>query len=237
MTNKILVIDIETSPALAYVWGLWDQNISLKQLIRPSAPISFAAKWFGSKEMSFHSDWIDGHREMIVKAHELLSEADAVVGYNSDSFDLKKLRGEFLLAGLPPPPTITSIDLLKSVKKLGLQSGKLDYVSQLLNLGKKVPHEGFELWSKVLDGDPKAQLRMEKYNIGDVLLTEKLYAKLRPYIHNHPHLGETGSTACGACGSKKTQSRGFYRTKAFKVQRIQCMTCGSWSTGKRTKVG
>lgn len=235
--NKILTIDIETRPALAYVWGLFDQNIGLSQLVEPSAPISFAAKFLHDKEMHFHSDWTDGHEGMIARAHALISEADAVVGYNSDSFDLRKLRGEFLLAGLPPPPPVTSIDLLKSVKKLGFQSGKLAYIGPFLAIGEKVKHEGFDLWLKVMQGDEAAQKRMEKYNIGDVKLTESLYKLLMPYIANHPHLGEDGPGQCGACGSHDLHKRGFRRTKSFKIQRLQCNDCGSWSDGTRKAVG
>lgn len=237
LPNKLLILDIETKPALAYVWGLWDQTISLNQLIEPSAPISFAAKWHGSPETECWADWHEGgHIAMVRRAHEMLSEADAVIGYNSDSFDLRKLRGEFVLAGLPPVPPLTSIDLLKSVKKLGFQSNKLGYVGPLLEIGKKVEHEGFDLWKAVMEGDKDAQKRMEMYNIGDVLLTEELYDKLLPYIHNHPHLGEDGPRQCGACGSNHLQSRGFRRTKSFKIQRLQCVDCGSWMDGTRSKI-
>lgn len=238
MASKILTLDIETKPALAYVWGLWDQNISLQQLVAPSAPICVAAKFLGQKksEMYFFSDWDNGHKEMIHGIHALISEADAVVGYNTDGFDLKKLRGEFLLEGLSPPPTITSIDLLKSVKKLGLQSNKLAYVGPMLKIGEKVKHEGFELWIKVMEGDPAAQKRMEKYCRQDVELTEQLYKKLLPYIMNHPYLGDTDTGACGACGSHHLQSRGTRRTKSYQIQRLQCQTCGSWSDGVRKKV-
>ena len=236
MAKKILTIDMETKPALAYVWGLFDQNISLNQLVSPSAPICFAAKFVGEKDIHFHSDWTDGHTGMIKAAHRLLSEADAVVTYNGDSFDLKKFRGEFLLEGLAPPPPLTSIDLLKSVKKLGFQSNKLAFIGPLLKVGNKVKHEGFELWTAVMDGDVAAQKRMEKYCIGDVRLTETLYHKLRPYVFNHPHLGDTGAHACGACGSSRLQKRGLRRTKAFSIQRLQCQACGSWSDGSRKKV-
>lgn len=237
MSSKILVLDIETKPATAYVWGLFDQNISLNQLIEPSAPICVAAKFVDEDKMHFFSDWSrGGHRGMIQSIHALISRSDAVVGYNTDGFDLKKLRGEFLLEGLAPPPTITSIDLLKSVKKLGFQSNKLAFVGPMLKIGQKVAHEGFELWASVINGDKDARSRMEEYCKGDVTLTEELYKTLLPYIFNHPHLGDSGTHSCGACGSNKVQSRGFRRTKSFKIQRLQCQDCGSWSDGTRKKV-
>lgn len=236
LNNKILILDIETRPNLVYSWGLFKQNISLAQVVSPSAPICFAAKFVGQKEIYFASDWTDGHLGMIKAAHELISEADAIVTYNGDSFDLRKLQGEFLLAGLSPPPPPTSIDLLKAVKKLGFTSNKLAYVGPLLKIGKKVKNEGFSLWSSVVDGDAKAQERMKKYNVGDVILTEQLYKKLLPYITNHPHLGDTKKDACPSCGSTKVQNRGFRRTKTFKIQRRQCQSCGSWHVGVRSKI-
>lgn len=234
--RKILVLDIETRPATAYVWGLFDQNIGLSQLITPSAPICFAAKFVGEKGMHFYSEWEHGRKEMIVAAHELMSEADAIVTYNGDRFDIPKLRGEFVLEGLLPPPPLTSIDVLKSVKKLGFQSNKLAYVGPLLKVGQKVDNEGFGLWSAVIDGDGDAQERMKTYCIGDVLLLEEVYDKLRPYIVNHPHMGDIGAGACGACGSHQLQKRGFRRTKSFMIQRMQCTTCGAWQDGARKKV-
>ena len=31
---KILLLDIETTPMQVYAWGLWDQNISIDQIIK-----------------------------------------------------------------------------------------------------------------------------------------------------------------------------------------------------------
>ncbi len=53
---KILTIDIETSPNLAHVWGLWNQNVGLPQLLEPTQMISFAAKWYETKSVQFYSD-------------------------------------------------------------------------------------------------------------------------------------------------------------------------------------
>ena len=193
-------------------------------------------KFAEDKEVTLLSEWEHGHKEMIKETHRYLSEADAVVTYNGDKYDLKKLEGEFLLAGLPPPPTPTSIDCLKAVKKFGFFMNRLAFVGPFLKLGGKVEHEGFSLWKKVDNGDEKAQNKMAKYCKQDVVLLEKLYKKIRPYIRNHPHTGTTKGLECGACGSTKLQSRGYRRTKSFRIQRVQCQNCGSWSDGKREKV-
>lgn len=238
---KILLLDIETKPILAYVWRLWDQNIALNQIVSPGGTICVGAKWLGSKEDIFFSEWEDGQQAMIEGMHALISEADAVVSYNGDKFDVPKLTGEFVRAGLKPPPPITSIDVFKTVRQLGFDSGKLDFVGPLLQLGRKIKHEGFTLWVKTMEGDPQAQKRMKRYCIQDVRLLERVYLKLRPYIKNHPHMaslieGKAAGEECGACGSTRVQKRGYRRTKHFSIQRLQCQDCGSWSTGTRKKI-
>lgn len=235
-TPKILALDIETRPAVVYAWKLFDVNVAVNQIVEVSRIICVAATWVGEDKAYFFADWLPGGRTaMLAGIYNMMAEADAVITYNGDKFDLTKLRGEFLLEGFPPLPPLTSIDLYKTVKKLGFQSGKLEFIGPFLGLGDKVKHEGFSLWTKVMEGDKAAQERMQNYCIGDVILTVKLYLLIRPYITNHPHMGEE-ARACGACGSNKVQSRGYRRTKTFKIQRLQCTSCGSWQDGKRSKV-
>lgn len=236
-TGKILLLDCETKPAKAFVWSLWDTNVPLEMLIEPGGIICVGAKWLGKKDSLFFSEWEHGHESMIRAIHKLVSEADAVITYNGDAFDLPKLNGAFLIYGLTPPPPQTSIDVYKTIKKMGFTSAKLAAVGPLLKLGSKVKHEGFRLWKGVMEGDEKAQRRMTKYCLQDVRLLERLYKVVRPFIKNHPHLGsKVKSEACGACGSPKLQKRGFRRTRSFLIQRVQCQDCGSWQDGKRTKV-
>lgn len=218
------------------MWQPWKENILPEKIIEDGGVLCIGMKWLGDKRAYLFSEWEHGHIEMLRRAHALMSEADAVITYNGDRYDLPKLNGEFLLHGFPPPPPPTSIDLIKTIKKLGFFMNRLAFVGPFLGLGNKTKHEGFSLWVKVLEGDVKAQTRMSKYCLQDVTLTEKLYKKVLPYIKNHPHLGKTAGHACGACGSTHLQSRGYRRTKAFKIQRIQCQKCSSWQDGKREKV-
>lgn len=232
---KILAVDIEWAPAKAYVWRMWDENVQPDQLIDAGGLLCFTAQWVGSKEHEFYSEWKDGKHHMAVQAHRLMSEADAIITYNGDRYDLPKLLGTILLAGLAPPPPPTSIDLIKTVKKFGFVMNRLAYIGPLLKVGAKLKHEGFQLWRSVLEGDPKAQKRMELYCVQDVKVLVQLYNKIKPFIRNHPHLGEDRGE-CGACGSNHVQHRGYRRTKAFKIRRVQCQACGSWSDGTRIKI-
>lgn len=232
---KILVIDIETKPALVYTFQAYDTNISPEQVVDSGGLLCFCAHWVGSKDYMFWSEWEHGSHGMAIALRNLLDEADAVVGYNSNRFDLPKIRGHILLEGLKDFAPPTSIDLIKTVKRMGFFINKLAFLGPLLSVGRKMKHEGFQLWRSVLEGDPKAQGRMEKYCIQDVRVTTRLYDRLLPFIADHPHLGDNKG-ACGACGSGHVQFRGFRRTKYFKVQRLQCQDCGAWSTGTRHKV-
>lgn len=232
MKPKILLLDIETAPATAYVWKLFDENIGLEQLIAPSRMLCWAAKWYRG---DWH--WADerGNRLAMLKTlHALLSEADAVVTYNGDRFDLPKINGEFVSAGLNPVPPIPSIDLYRTVKKLGYQSSKLLFVAKYLGIGQKVDTHGFKLWADVMAGAEGAWAKMLRYNKQDVALLEKLYTKLRPYIKAHPAL-HTHNENCPVCGAAKVQRRGSRHTKAFTIERLHCQGCGTWFDGRRSR--
>lgn len=229
---KILTLDIETTPNLGHIWGLWNQNIGLSQLLESGSIFAFAAKWYGDKDVHFYSDYHTGHDEMVRAAHGLLNEADVVVHYNGTKFDMKWLRTAFKQAGLPRHKPVQEIDLLRVVRKeFYLPSYKLQYVANsFLGLGSKTPHTGHDLWIKTMAGDPKAWALMRKYNIQDVKLTERVYDELKPWIRNHPNpalYSEDGVRRC-ICGSTRVQKRGFYYTEQSKFQQYACMKCGKW---------
>lgn len=224
---KTLCLDIETSPNLAYVWGLFNQNISLNQLVDSTEVICFAAKWLDKRGITFRSHRDD---DMIETVHDLLSEADVVMHYNGRKFDIPHLNREFVLAGLTPPAPYEQIDLWEVVKRrFRFPSTKLEYVSKKLGLAGKVQHEGFELWVKCMAGDPAAWKRMEKYNKQDVVLLEDLYHILQPWIPNHPtRTLYDGGSQCPTCESGNITKQGYARTKVSTYQRWKCENCGSW---------
>ena len=149
---KVLFLDIETAPNKVYCWGLWNQNISINQIVEPGYTICFAAKWENSKKIHFHSMQKNGIKRMVKEAHKLLEEADAVVHYNGKKFDIPTLNREFLLAELQPPSGYSEVDLYSAVKKkFRFASNKLDYVSSELGIGNKVQHKGMGLWTDCMD--------------------------------------------------------------------------------------
>lgn len=236
---KVLFIDIETTPNLAHVWGLWDQNVGLNQLIEATEMLCFAAKWQGSSKVHFHRTGNAEQREAMVQAaHDLLDAADVIVHYNGKSFDVPHLNREFLLAGLNPPAPYQQVDLLHTVKRrFRFPSNKLAYVSEALNLGGKVKHEGHELWVKCMAGNREAWATMRRYNIQDIELLEDVYDALYAWIPNHPTVTLfQGGDGCPGCGGSNLQRRGYAYTKVSSYQRFQCLDCGKFSrSGKRAR--
>lgn len=235
---RILILDLETRPNLAFCWALWDQNIGLSQIVETGAVISFAAKWHGERKVLFYSDFHDGHGVMVQAAWDLMDEADVIVHYNGKAFDIKWLHREFVLAGLAPPSPHKDVDLLTVARsRFKFTSNKLDHVAQQLGVGAKVKHSGFELWVKCLEGDAQAWALMKKYNVGDCVLTERVYDRLLPWIAGHPHHGlysESGTDCCPNCGGTDLEKRGFSYTALGRYQQFRCRTCGGWSkSGKR----
>lgn len=229
---KILFLDIETKLAEVYTFGIRDQHITHKQIKTHGGISCVGMKLSGTRKVTVLSEWQHGYGEMLRLTHKALCECDAVATYNGAKFDIPKLSGAFMVAGLPPLPKLTQIDIYKAVRKMGFICNKLDYIAPLLGLGQKVKHEGMELWIKVLAGDEKAQAKMARYCAGDVRLTEDLYNRVRPYVTDHPHLT---NSSCPNCGGNHAQRRGYHITRTFKTERLQCQECGSWRQGVRTK--
>lgn len=230
---RILTLDIETAPSLAYVWRLWDENIPLARLIEASEVLCFAAKWYGSKNVEFYSQFEHGREEMVKQAHRLLSEADIVVHFNGKRFDVPHLNREFLLGELPPPASFRQVDLFLTVRsRFKFVSNKLDHVASQLGLGEKLhEHVDFDLWKRCMDNDASAWKIMEKYNKQDVLLTEKVFDKIREWLGAEYHFGLYSDVehCCPYCGGLSLTKEGYYYTGASAFQRFSCDNCNGWS--------
>ena len=225
---KVLVLDIETAPARAFVWGLFDQNIAPSQIIEPSRVLCFAAKWLGDKRVQFYSERDDANA-MVEAAWRLLDEADVVVGYNHVRFDIPHLQREMVLRGYGPPSPWVDIDLLTVVRKqFKFMSNKLGSVTAALGLDAKDDPGGFATWTAVLAGDDKAWRRMERYCKQDVEITLELFQYLRTWL-KMPHAGlwSGDMRSCPDCGSMNLTPDGVHRTKTAASMRLVCESCGA----------
>lgn len=233
---KILLLDIESAPNVAYVWGLFKQNISISQIVDAGYILSWAAKWYGHQEVMFDSVYQSKPKKMLKGIHALLEEADAVVHYNGVRFDIPTLNKEFLLNRMTPPSAYKQIDLYSTAKsRFRFASNKLDYIAQQLGIGKKHKHEGFDLWVRCMNNDPEAWAVMETYNKQDVILLEGVYEIFRPWIRNHPNAGlyaDSEHPVCPNCGSDSVVKRGHTFTTTGRYQRYRCGSCGHWSRSR-----
>jgi DNA polymerase elongation subunit (family B) len=235
---KVLILDIETAPIRAYVWGIWNQNVSLNQIQSDWFCLTWAAKWLFEdkvysgkltpKEVKKQDD-----KRIIKGVWELLNEADLVIAHNGERFDLPKLNARFIINDLHPPLPYQSIDTLKHIRRqFGFTSNKLDYVNKLLNLERKTDTGGFELWERCMLGEQAALDEMEGYNINDVRILEETYLHIRPWIKPHPNMGlfilDENQHRCPSCGSADLieSGKGYYTTVNIYAS-LRCNNCGA----------
>jgi hypothetical protein len=239
---KILFVDIETAPSLGWVWGKWEQNV-----------IDFKSDWYmlsiawrWSHESRVHTLGLNDFKEykvdpeddfrLVEKLWHLLDEADIVVAHNGDGFDLPKANTRFILHKFEPPSPYKTVDTLKIARnKFKFDSNKLDDLGRYLNIGRKLPHTGFNLWRGCMTGDEKSWTLMKRYNGHDVELLVKLYYLIRAWHPTHPNVNH-GETACPKCASFNVQRRGFSYTAQRKKQRWHCQNCAGWFEGSARKV-
>jgi hypothetical protein len=243
---KVLFIDIENMPNIAYVWGKYEQDV-LGDFLQERMIISVAWKWLGSPKVEAMSipDYYGykknptKNKKLIEKLHSLFSAADIIVAQNGDCFDIKMANAEFIQYGLTPPPPYKTVDTLKVARaKFKFNSNKLDDLGKRLGLGRKLHTGGFKLWLDCLQGKKKAWDKMVKYNKQDVVLLEKIYLKLRPWMTNHPNMNVfDGISACVVCKSTRINKRGWEMKPLGRRRRYQCMDCGKWMGGQLEKAG
>jgi hypothetical protein len=236
---KVLFWDLETSPIVVNAWGLWKPYLTHENIVKESNLICAAWKWLGGKRVSAASvvnTAPDDDRALVETLHAVLSTADVLVGHNGDKFDLRKFNTRVIAHKLPPLPPIPTIDTLKVARKhFAFTSNRLDYLGEFLGMGRKV-ETAFKLWLKVMAGDKRALTEMVAYNKQDVLLLERVYLALRPFMRNHPNVGlHNEADCCPNCGSKEFIKQGFKHSRVATRQQYQCTQCRAWFCGGTVK--
>lgn len=243
--QKILLFDIENSPNTAYVWGLWEQTISNDMVKSPWYMLCWSAKWLDDKKI-YSSALIDfpkaynkdseNDKEILKVLWKLLNEADIVIGHNCKNFDVRKSNARFIMNGMTPPSPYKVIDTLEVARKyFFFTSNKLDNLGKYLKVGQKIETGGFKLWQQCMQGNKQAWHKMVTYCKNDVILLEKIYKKLLPYIQNHPNLAvylDDETMICPKCGSKNIKKEGYTYTTIGKYQQYSCKDCKGWSRGR-----
>ncbi len=238
---RVITLDIETMAHKSWHWRLFNENIGTNQLIEPTYMLSYA--WKEGKSKTQYRDVHDD--DFYTTLAEVLDSADLLITFNGDKFDMPHVRRELLLAGCKPPKPCASVDLYKVVRKeFNFASNRLDFVAGEVLGERKLDTGGFDLWKEFVNGCPKAQRLMERYNKRDVDVTWKLYHALRPWIRNHPFVGSGDERIddydvqyeCPCCETKQYGGSHARRTRCFAIRQVQCDGCGHWYDGKRKKL-
>lgn len=261
---KVLTLDIETQRAIVETFSLFRPFIHIDRVIVPTRVLCFAAKWRDEDKTIFKSCWADpiklvhgkpvliedaqaDYLKMMQAAFDLVNEADIVVTWNGDRFDVQWFEAEFVRLGLGRPTPYKSVDLIKTEKKwfkAGHMSMKLDWSARMILGDRKTPHGATDLWHDIRYGVRSerraAQKLMREYNIHDTELTERLFGHHLPYINVNLALYEQnadGLLHCVKCNSTdlKRDGQKYHATTAGLYQMWRCKDCGATSRGKRMK--
>ncbi len=226
-TVKRLFIDIETSLSIVGTFSLWPKYIDPKTIFKEWFIICAAWKWEGSDVIySTVAKGVDD-RMVIKSISEAISIADEIIYHNGRKFDFKKLQTRAVYHKLPPIYKPREIDtLLQARKHFSFTSNKLDYLATYLGLPNKLPTD-ISLWVRIQNNDTTAAKEMAEYNKHDVVVLEKVFKRLQPYIdigYNYNICNGLGYR-CPSCGSNKLQKWGFRYTTVGKYQRYMCTKC------------
>lgn len=242
MSAKVLLADIETAPAKAHIWGLFNQNIGLPQVLEDPRIMGVGAKWYGTKGVKWYSEYHDDRLSMLTKTRDLLDEADVVVHYNGNTFDTPWIQGELLREKIEAPSPFKQIDLYRVVKKNARYiSHKLAYVSSALLGDTKVSHAGHKMWVDCLEGEGEVQRKawsmMRRYCRQDVALLEPLLDVVRPYLPatvNFALYEPDTEPRCQKCGKDEFLIfKGTAYTAQAAFPQVYCKPdkggCGGWT--------
>jgi hypothetical protein len=262
VSTRILVLDIETSPALIWGYGLFNQNHSIGQIEREPDIIGWASRW--EDEPARTCTWydgpaMDGFTDSLNTLWDQLNEATHVLHFNGKSFDTKWVQQNFVKYGIRgsgrkpvpgagwPPSPFKEIDLLLQIRgRTRNISNKLDYVSRdLFGLEGKMAVNAMTQWLAMYHpfqaGDmaayEKAREKMARYCKQDVNLLPRMKKKYLPWMNGiNVNLYSGHLDGCPNCpaGVSRLQRRGFYSSGAGNYQRYRCMACGTWSKSNRS---
>lgn len=241
---NICIIDIETSLAKVYSWGLGKQFLTIDQLIEDWEILCFSAKVFGQDttiNIDSMGEYCEGYPEntyenLLGRLWDILDWADIVVAHNGKKFDIPKINAKFLEHNFIPPSPYKVLDTYQIARKIGFTSKKLDFLARVFGFEGKHDTGGIKLWIDCMAGDVEAWAKMKAYNDQDILELEKIYLELRPWDTYHPNVAvyfEDDAPRCNCCGSSNISPiNGVATTNLSKFELYRCDDCGTPLRGR-----
>jgi DNA polymerase elongation subunit (family B) len=229
---KRLFFDIETSYYLVPTFQFWKVNINPDNILREKKIICIAYKWqYEDKVHVLKWDENQDDTKLIKDFIQVIKDADELIAHNGDKFDIKELRTRAILTGNLMFPIYRTLDTLKKSRQyFRFPSNKLDYLGKVLNVGRKLDHEGMKLWIDICEHKNKASLKkMVEYCVQDVAVLEDVYFALSPYIYHNTNMavlkgGEKWH--CPECASQNVQLSHTDATAMGYIKRhMKCNSC------------
>ena len=247
---RVIALDIETAPCVAYVWRTGKQVITIDHIQQESTLISFSwseweygkvkkAKYLSTFEQANQRD----DKQLVTRLWDILKDATHVVAHNGARFDWPMINGAFYRSGLPPLPKPKILDTMLMARQIGGQASyKLAWLTKDQQRSKRSHSRfpGLELWIEWLSRNPAAEREMRLYNNMDVEAMCELLNKVLPWAKGPQFAGlvpqsqgrEELAHSCPRCGSGDVTPRGFTTTVAGRYQRYKCGECGGWSQSR-----
>lgn len=232
----ITAFDLEVSPAIGYFYPpTWETSIlkvKQRQILMSFAWQNLGEKTIHALSLADTDTFkVDPHNDtlLVKKLHKVMSEADVLLGQNSDSFDIKIANYLFIQNGLDPIPPHKSIDTKKIAKRyFRFNNNTLDNLGEELGVGGKTKIRVGDLWEDCfIRNDEKAYRKLKTYNKRDVDITVKIYLKMRGFMRSHPSLSRLSGDwdACPRCGSYSFRVKAYRTTNTSKYRQYQCKDC------------
>ena len=225
--KKILIYDIETSRMKVSTWWTGKQFVNHTQIYEEAKIITIAYKWLGEDNVfSLTWDKYKSDEDMIRRFMDVYNMADMIIGQNSDNFDNRWVQARAMKYGIRFNTYIKSFDIIKQTKRLfRLPSYSMAFITKFLGVEEKMQHEGMIMWEMIENGTREQHdeylTKMLQYNVQDVIATEDMYLKLRPYMGHKIHIGKLNHAenySCPNCGGLNV---GLYKTTATAQGTIQ----------------
>jgi uncharacterized protein YprB with RNaseH-like and TPR domain len=240
---KILFYDIETTPLKVWTFSAGRKAyIHHGSVVEGSYEDIICAAWKWGHEKKVHCmDWglqKQNSSKLVLTLSKELEEADLIVGHNADKFDWRMLNTLRLRYGLPSINwELKSEDTLKQMRKyFKLPYYNLDYLTSTLGVGKK-GDMCLQDWVNIIDHkDSKSLDKMVKYCKNDVLVLQKLYERIKPYLKPKLNMYKTQQErVCPVCGSIDTVRNGTRVINGKVFQQYHCK--GHNGYAGRVKIG
>ena len=227
--------DIETSPNVVLSWRVgYKLNIDQANIIKERAIICIGYKWEG-EDTAHVLRWDDKQcdKAMLIRFLAIANTADEMIAHNGDKFDMPWFRARCAYHGLNAMPDYKTVDTLQwARRKFYFNSNKLDYIARFLGIGGKIKTE-FGLWKAIcLTRCDKSMRAMMDYCKYDVILLEKVWARLSALVPAKTHAGVLlghDKWTCPHTGSRKVKVSKTRVTANGTVQyQMQNLTSGRY---------